>query len=277
MRKFILIPYGKEIDFYQRSTDLWRAKIPNSLDWTIITYRLASELAGDTFTFDGSELLIAEHPSISHAIKSDIHRFSITGQWSGLELLHFLYRRIMVSRFLLDCFQEDLIAYFVTSTSIVNLNLLNSIEFPERARCYVAGQFLRTTLDTKQLWFPSGSGFITNRHGVSLFAKQTHLIPIYDDVWTGMILQGFGRIRFPRLDIIHPAPNATSTLDQYIRRIESAFSSGIWHIRVKLRDNRVADRSLSEQLSILSAGHKLAEEIAISSICSRILFSEVPS
>jgi len=274
MRKFLLIPYGDEIEFYQKTIELWRARTSNSQDWTIITYRLTPELDGGQFRFDGQELLIAEHSGISTAIKSDAQGFSVTGKWSAHELLHFIYRRIMLSRFLLHYCDTDLVAYFVTSTSVINLNLLNSVDFCESKHRYVAGQHMQINFQGTKLWFPSGSGFITNRIGVTAFAEQKQLMPIYDDVWSGIMLKNFVRMRFPRLDLIHPNSTDSTALHSYLRRIESAFLSGIWHIRLKLQDNRVTDTSLEDQLQILREAHRLASEVDCASFKTRLLLYE---
>jgi len=275
MKKILLIPYGTEVAFFQRTIELWQARMPNPQGWTIITYRLAPGLENNQLSFKGNDLVIPEHPEISEAIKYDNGRFSLTGNWSDLEKLHFIYRRIMVSRFLLSYFEGSLVVYFLTSTSIINLNLLDFIDLNAPTRKFVAGQFLKCRYGDGHLSFPSGSGFITNRIGVASFAEQSNLIPVYDDIWAGLVLKQFDQIRFPRLDIIHPHTVSESNINSYLNRIRMAFNSGIWHCRVKLNDNRVSDLTLDNQFLILKEAHRVASIEHTASLKSRLLLSEL--
>jgi hypothetical protein len=273
MDKIIAIAYGREASFFETAISLWKERYPLAFGWRLVVFTFGDRGQEEDYIISGDEVKIKPSVQLLDLINSDKTRFELSGKWSKFELAHFIYRRIRFARYLLDAYPRQMVVYFVTATSVINIANLDSIIESLFPSPFLASQFMTYTTINGEHRFPSGSGFLTCRRGVEEFARQSNIESIYDDVWTGRILKGFREVRFPRFDLIHPLPNLSDSIHLYLDRIERAFQEGLWHARIKLDDNRLHQEHLNFQYNLLKGAHILSASILSKSFCSERLVS----
>ena len=273
MEKIIAIPYGREASFFETAISLWKDRYPLACGWRLVVFTFGDRGQEEDYIICDGEVKIKPSVQLLDLINSDKARFELSGKWSRFELAHFIYRRIQFSRYLLEVFPRQMVVYFVSATSVINIANLDSIIETLLPSPFLASQFMTYTTINGERRFPSGSGFLTCRRGVEEFARQSNIECVYDDVWTGRILNRFREVRFPRFDLIHPLPDLSDSIHLYLDRIERAFQAGLWHARVKLDDNRLHQEHLNFQYNLLKGAHILSANILSKSFQSGRLLS----
>jgi hypothetical protein len=246
----IAIPYGFEMQLFQKARSVWESFRNIYSDLEIIFFRDSNDLPLGEISFDRGDLVVGtkcEYTTGDYSIPT----YAQTGSWSPAENFSCIFRQITLYHHLLRTRKNPFYVYHSTVTSVVDFRGLSEAIAKYNFDGLLAGMPGRlANPQFNGLTFVCGTNNLVSSDIVKLmadrfkFGDQSTFFP--NDIWQAIELKDVRRKVLPFFTVGTPVDFSNFDEVLFRRKIQKALELGHYHFRVKTLEPRLLPKEAIE-------------------------------